>query len=706
MAGHWPLCLKLWTILVLVSVILAPTIQTQTIYHGTSGKTTSAFAEMQQPNGGTSPTHVPGRLLLKFNANVTEDVMHNIIQEQGLEQIEEIPHIGIKILKVPENMIDSLQSALQKNPNVQFVDKDILFMPQELTVSPVIPNDPYLKYQWHLAKIEAFSAWNISRGSGSVIAILDSGVEPNHPDLVGKLLPGYNFYDNNDDWSDIACKHGTVTAGVAAASTDNGLGVASIAWDSKILPLRVTDANCYASLSAVSKAIVYAADNGARVANLSFRIPNPSSVSTLADAYKYMYYNRGGFLVISAGNEGTYLDVSDTPEVIHVGATDSQDYVTVFSNYGPFIDFVAPGQALYTAIWNGQYNYVSGTSFSSPVVAGVIGLMFAANPDASPQQVYDALKQSAVDIIHRDDGYNIVTIPSGPDTYSGWGRINAFGALQIIVSGNGSNVQPDTLAPVVTTPSDMTIEAAGPTGSIVAYPQALATDNIQVVVGPTCLPASGSIFAIGATTVVCTASDAAGNVGSGSFTIQVVDSTPPVVNVPTDIKVQTSSSSGTVIMYTVTANDAVDGDILPDCIPSSGSAFAIGDTLVSCKATDSHGNTGVASFHIIIESQSMSSADNTPPQVLITNPITGSTVRGTILVSISANDASGISKVAIYIDNKLKTTLSGTSTFDFSWNTKQLKDGQHSVKAIAFDVIGNTSSNNVIVQVSNGKTTR
>jgi hypothetical protein len=157
----------------------------------------------------------------------------------------------------------------------------------------------------------------------------------------------------------------------------------------------------------------------------------------------------------------------------------------------------------------------------------------------------------------------------------------------------------DTTPPVVTPPANMTVEATSPSGAAVTYPPAKATDNVGVVSGPTCSPPSGSTFPLGTTTVICTASDAAGNMGSASFTIKVQDTTPPVVTPPANMTVEATGPSGAAVTYPpATATDTVGVVSGPTCSPPSGSTFPLGTTTVTCTAADAAGNTGSASFTI------------------------------------------------------------------------------------------------------------
>jgi len=362
-----------------------------------------AFAEKNTPD-----KFAPDRLLVKFKKDVSENKKKDILAKNKASEIAEISQIGVKILKVPEHALEKVESAFRNNDAVEFVEKDFLLEPT------AIPNDPGFSNQWYLTTIKAPEAWDITTGISSIpIAILDTGVDPTHPDLQGKLISGYNFYDNNNEWSDVF-GHGTKVAGSAAAITNNGIGVAGVAQNNQIIPIRITNTEGWARYSAMSEGIIYAADQGAKAANLSFHIFNGD---TLNSAAKYMY-DKGGWVVASGGNTGVYENYSDNPYIISVGATDSSDEITYFSSQGPYIDFAAPGSTIYTTKRGGTYDYAAGTSFSSPITAGVIALLFSNNPSMSPDQVYDALKNSAVDL----------GAPGRDDSY-GWGRIDAYGAL-------------------------------------------------------------------------------------------------------------------------------------------------------------------------------------------------------------------------------------------------------------------------------------
>lgn len=397
-------------------------------------------------------TSEKSELLLRFKPGVSERSKGKLLTSFGLEVVDEIPQIQTLIIRVPENAISQVKTALSRNPMIDFVEENRQVPPA------VIPNDTYYGAQWHLTKIEAPNAWDTSLGDNNIIiAILDSGVDPNHPDLAARLLSGYNFYDNNHNTSDVY-GHGTKVAGVAAAITNNTLGVSAIAWQCSILPVRVTNTDGYTSYSLLAKGLIYAADNGAKSATISFRIYGGHALSGAA---KY-FMDKGGLVVGAGGNTGSYYNDPDNPYIISVSATTSTDSLATFSTYGPYIDLAAPGRSIYTTIKGGGYGSASGTSFSTPLTAGLIALMFSANPALTPTQAEQILKSTAVDL--GEPGYDI---------YYGWGRINASKALR---EATGISPPPDTTPPnvIITYPKD----GATVSGNIIIT--ADASDDVAV----------------------------------------------------------------------------------------------------------------------------------------------------------------------------------------------------------------------------------
>ena len=342
-------------------------------------------------------------------------------------------------------------AALRRSPHFEFAEPDFIYPPA------LTPNDPYYSSEWHLPKIQASQAWDITTGSSSVvIAILDSGVEVSHPDLAGLLVPGWNFYSNNADTSDVT-GHGTPVAGAAAAEGNNSQGVTGVSWGCRIMPIRISDTNGYASLSTIASGLTWAADQGARVANISYRA---SSGSTITSAAQY-FQSKGGVVAVSSGNNGTFDSSTNNPYILTVGATDENDTVATFSNTGNNLDLVAPGVNIMTTASGGTYGSGTGTSFSAPVVAGVAALVVSANPALTGAQIQEIVVSSADDL----------GVP-GWDATSGWGRLNASRAVQAATSAVSADIVPPSAA-ILSPPSGSRVS-----NSVLV--QVSATDNVAV----------------------------------------------------------------------------------------------------------------------------------------------------------------------------------------------------------------------------------
>lgn len=255
------------------------------------------------------------------------------------------------------------------------------------------PNDPCVSScnsnlsQWYLPVVQAPSAWDRSKGGGVTIAVLDSGVDATHPDLASKMAaPQINLADDNSNG-----EHGTKVAGVAAAATNNGVGVASVGWDASILSIKVLDAQGEGFTSAVVNGINQAADRGAKVINLS--LATTVYEQPLQDAITSAY-NRGVLVVAAAGNNDEQGGSNTSKKypaamdhVLSVAATVQNDTVATFSRRGPWVDMAAPGNALVTTSAGGGYAAASGTSMASPMVAGAAALLIAQGYEPSPDAI-------------------------------------------------------------------------------------------------------------------------------------------------------------------------------------------------------------------------------------------------------------------------------------------------------------------------------
>ena len=283
------------------------------------------------------------QLLVKPKASMSEAALHALISSRGGSEQNSIPALNVRVISVPKVAAAHLLAASRRNADVEYAE------PDQVAQAFVTSNDPYAPNQWYLAKLEAAQAWDVTTGSASLtVAILDTGVLATHPDLNGKVLAGYDFVNNDADPTDDN-GHGTAVAGVSAASSNNQLGVAGIAWVNPILPVKVLAADGSGSHSAIANGIAWAADRGARVINLS--LGGTSSSSTLQNAINYAW-NKGAVIVAAAGNNGNNVACypAACQNVVAVSATDSLDARPSRSNFGSYIDIAAPGADIVT-LW-------------------------------------------------------------------------------------------------------------------------------------------------------------------------------------------------------------------------------------------------------------------------------------------------------------------------------------------------------------------
>jgi thermitase len=358
------------------------------------------------------PPHVPGRLLAAPRQGIDGNLLEYTLKLHAAVVRKHWPQIAVSVLEVPEESSEAILESLRRTGLFDFVERD-----QYAHTAAQVPNDPGFVSQWHLTKIQSSEAWSVTTGSPSVVvAVIDSGVHATHPDLASNLVPGWNFVKSNSDTSDLL-GHGTAVAGVIAAASNNGIGVAGVSWQSRMMPLLVVDENDLATYSNIAEAIQYAADMGIRLINIS--AGGGAQSSALQSAVDYAW-NKGALIFASAMNNGAsdpYYPAACN-HVMAVSATDNNDHLASFSNYGSWIAISAPGAGILTTTLGGGYAYWFGTSFSSPVVAGVAALSLAVNPSLTNAELVTILEKSADDI--------------GTPGYSasfGWGRVNAFNAV-------------------------------------------------------------------------------------------------------------------------------------------------------------------------------------------------------------------------------------------------------------------------------------
>ncbi len=424
------------------------------------------------------PEYVPGEIVIKFKSNVinipdgkisalNKDVVINAVSIQGLNSkfgVTKINDVSIKtfvepgekfirgkwvtvpdlsnlfVLVLPED-VDVIKAVKEysNDPNVEYAS------PNYIRKASLSPNDSYyrdynpgLPSQWNqnsLFKIQAEKAWDITTGTANVtVAVIDTGLNYKHVDISGRTVEGYDFVNNDDDpWDDHG--HGSHVAGIIAANTNNNQGIAGVNWNCKVMPLKILDSGGYGDAIKSYHAIVWAAEHGADVINMSYG--GLSWTTWESGAVDYAYNTYGCILVGAAGNSG--VEQKEYPaaydDVICVASTDRDDNRSVWtisqsSNYGSWVDVSAPGGGwagsqgnLIVSLWQPNtsiYAVTGGTSQASPHVAGLATLILSKFPGLTNDQVVQRIKNTTDNIDSENPSY-IGKL--------GTGRINAYNAL-------------------------------------------------------------------------------------------------------------------------------------------------------------------------------------------------------------------------------------------------------------------------------------
>ncbi len=371
----------------------------------------------------SSPPSSSGRsegvLLVKFRALPTAAI-DALNRQFGTRNLGTVRGLGIHRLGIPAGRtVEEMIAQYRALSDVEFAEPD--FLAQALDT---VPNDTLFGQQWAPLKVALPAAWDLQAGSlGVVVAVVDTGVDPDHPDLSGRVAIGYNAFNQTADARDDN-GHGTHVAGILGAVTNNAKGIAGVTWEVTILPVKVLDAAGVGTYSLIADGITYAADHGAKVINLS--LGGSAASATLEAAVNYAW-DKGAVVACAAGNSGTAViyPAAYVP-CTAVGATDQNDQKASFSSMGPGLDVTAPGVAVLSTVptatctWcdPSGYRVLSGTSMATPHVAGLAALLFSRFPTATNQQVENQIKAYADDL----GG-------SGWDENYGYGRINAYRAL-------------------------------------------------------------------------------------------------------------------------------------------------------------------------------------------------------------------------------------------------------------------------------------
>ncbi|WMW21769.1 S8 family serine peptidase [Methanolobus mangrovi] len=450
--------------------------------------------EVAIPDVAYEELYVPGEILVKFNPGVSEAKISDMNSKNGAAVTYTSPYAGFKILKIPKTKsVEEMVEIYSKNPNVEYASANYI------AHAAMVPNDEYYYLQWNFNStygINVTEAWNISTGKDVIVAVLDTGVAQNAPDLANtNFTYGWDFVNGDDDPTDDN-SHGTHVTGTIAQSTNNNIGVAGVAYNCTIMPVKILNKRGSGTLGQIVDGIYYATNNFADVISMSLGFTpgiDPDGVNGILDNALDNAHNNGVTIVAAAGNDETGIVSYPAADenCIAVGATGYNGDLAYYSNWGTAIDVMAPGGELYRTLDNQivgygilqntfdrkptafDYYLYQGTSMATPHVSGVAALLIA-NGVTGPDNVRAAIENTAQDI------YTASNVDGSQwDIYSGYGIVDAYAALNY--ANGGATPSPTNQAPTASmsiSPTSanvgetITFDASGSTdgdGSIDSY---------------------------------------------------------------------------------------------------------------------------------------------------------------------------------------------------------------------------------------------
>ncbi|MCL2504293.1 MAG: S8 family peptidase [Coriobacteriia bacterium] len=366
---------------------------------GLQAPAASSVADGPNSGYGTDPT--TGEVAVAYVPGQREAAIASA-QRIGATVTDTNDNTTFILVKPPADVSeDELVQSLSDAPGIHFAEpvykRHILYT----------PSDAYWSSLWNMRRVGGPDAWDITRGNGIKVAVVDTGIQTDHPDLAANIDPNKNnhmdFVDN-DRYPYDGHGHGTHVAGIIGAVAGNGIGVAGIANQCTLLPIRTFDNSGNGSSATCAAGVRWAADHGAKVINMSFGSPKESKLEKEACEYAV---SKGCILVASCGNGNeAYVYPALFParyaSVLGVSSTNEKDGYTFPSgsspNYGPQVDISAPGADIYSTYRNNQYRYMSGTSMAAPMVSGVAALVAAKQPSWTAEQIRAAILATAEDI--------------------------------------------------------------------------------------------------------------------------------------------------------------------------------------------------------------------------------------------------------------------------------------------------------------------
>jgi subtilisin family serine protease len=383
---------------------------------------TSSYAQLP---ANEESIFIHGEIVVKFKEQNKQRVGQQILRSMGLHASELFTCTQSMRVQVQPGDEAKTIAELTEHSEVEFATYNYRIQALE------VPDDPEFSRQWALDEttndndIDAPEAWDITTGSDSVIvAIIDSGIDLNHPEFTGRIMTGYNYIDPSALPED-GFSHGTHVAGIVGAAGNNGVGISGVSWNVRLMPLKILDDNGNGDSANLAKSICFAVDNGAKIINMSIGDRNsswPCKMADVEEAFKYAE-SKGVLLVGAAGNDSSESVNCPAAYEQAIAVSSVTDYggLSSFSNYGEQVDIAAPGGGgarIYSTV-PGGYDYKQGTSMATPHVSGVAALIWSLKPDLSHHEVREILETTTDDLG-----------AVGWDKIFGWGRVNARQSLE------------------------------------------------------------------------------------------------------------------------------------------------------------------------------------------------------------------------------------------------------------------------------------
>jgi subtilisin family serine protease len=426
--------------------------------------------------------YVPGELIVGFHQSMSpaaEDAVH---ARAGGTAVQRLEHRPVSLVRFDASIpLEDRMAAYAAEPTVASVE------PNYIGQGGFIPNDTWYGDQWHHrntgqfggtsgADIESEAGWDVTLGASSVVvAVLDTGIDSDHPDFAGRIVAGWDFVNNDADPEDDH-SHGTLVSGLLAANADNAFGVAGVNHACMIMPIKVLDAGNSGTTMNLIAGVDFAAANGADVVSMSLiNYPLGTQLNQALGNCK----QTGAVLVACAGNGGIGdADISGpgiSTHCISIGATDMNDARAWYSGTGTKLDYVAPGDGVYTAAYNTAVDtdaWFAGCSAATPVAAGIVSLLKSLEPTLVSSQVRDFLTAGAEDLV----GLPAEDTP-GWDQYMGDGRLNLRATIEAYLAVVAAH-------DVAATGRDLDVQVApnpAPGGATVSFTLPL-TDRVTAVI--------------------------------------------------------------------------------------------------------------------------------------------------------------------------------------------------------------------------------